>query len=133
MFGLRHWQYAFEHEKAYWYGASEGREEVTQEQPSSYAHEIVTAMKSEMDWDNPTEQEKPLIALYALLAMTKGAATTAEDVHDAWSVWTAMFRDRPDHPSLVPFCDLTDEVKALDDEYVEAIHRGSRRWRPDLR
>lgn len=60
-----------------------------------------------------------LLRLYALLALVKGAAVTDEDVHHAWSAWTAA--RRPDHRSLVPFGDLAPEVQALDTRYAEAI------------
>ena len=60
-----------------------------------------------------------LLRLYALLVLVRGQDTSRKDVHDAWSAW----RDatRPDHPSLVPFSELSPEVQELDDPYVTAI------------
>ena len=65
-----------------------------------------------------------LLRLYALLVLTRGQFTSREDVHEAWAIW----RDatRPDHPSLVPFSELSPEVQALDDPYVEAIRTVAR-------
>lgn len=69
----------------------------------------------------------PLCRLYALLALALHVCVSREDVHDAWSVWMAG-RD-PGHRSLVPFNQLTAEVQALDQPYVDAIHRvAMRRW-----
>lgn len=65
--------------------------------------------------------DKHLAQLYALLALTKGRATTLEDVHNAW----ALFRNTsdPQHRSLVPFGDLAPEVQELDHKYMVGIHR----------
>lgn len=60
-----------------------------------------------------------LLRLYALLALVRGADVTNEDVHDAWSVWTAA--SRPEHRSLVPFAELAPDVQELDTKYAEAI------------
>ena len=60
-----------------------------------------------------------LLRLYALLVLVRGQDTSREDVHDAWALWRDV--TRPDHPSLVPFSELTLDVQALDDKYVDAI------------
>jgi hypothetical protein len=60
-----------------------------------------------------------LARIYAVLCLTKGAEVTSEDVHDAWSAWCA--ENKPDHRSLVPFAQLTREVKVLDEPYRNAI------------
>jgi hypothetical protein len=62
-----------------------------------------------------------LLRLYALLALTVGEDVTLENVHDAWSAWRAV--SKPDHPSLVPFAELSPEVQALDAPYAEAIRQ----------
>jgi hypothetical protein len=62
-----------------------------------------------------------LLRLYALLALTVGEYVTLENVHDAWSAWRAV--SKPDHPSLVPFAELSPEVQALDAPYAEAIRQ----------
>jgi hypothetical protein len=60
-----------------------------------------------------------LLRIYAVLTLTRGVNTTAEDVHHAWSAWRA--ETAPDHRSLVPFADLTPQVQALDEPYAAAI------------
>jgi hypothetical protein len=60
-----------------------------------------------------------LLQLYALLALVKGTETTLTDVHDAWSIWRTQ--TRPEHPSIVPFNQLTGDVQQLDLKYAEAI------------
>jgi hypothetical protein len=62
-----------------------------------------------------------LYRMYAVLALAKGLDTTAKDVHDAWSAWTAA--SDPTHRSLVPFDQLRKEVQDLDQPYVDAIHQ----------
>jgi hypothetical protein len=57
--------------------------------------------------------------MYAVLALAKGANTTAEDVHNAWCAWMA---DRePSHESLVPFAQLSTEHQQQDLPFVQAI------------
>ncbi len=62
-----------------------------------------------------------LYRIYAVLALAKGEGVTAEDVHNAWAAWATV--DRPWHASLRPFADLSPEVQALDEPYVDAIRR----------
>lgn len=57
---------------------------------------------------------------YAVLCLAKGANTTSEDVHDAWTMWASI--NQPDHRSSIPFHRLTPEVQAYDDLYRDAIH-----------
>lgn len=76
-----------------------------------------------LDYDN--ELDRPLCQLYALLALAKGEEVTAEDVHDAWAIWTLGCRVTS-HPSLVPFEELDPEIRALDEPYVEAIRKVAR-------
>jgi hypothetical protein len=82
---------------------------------SNYVDQVARALSAKL----PT-CEPGLIRLYALLILAKGASTTAVDVHDAWSLWRTQ--TAPDHHSIVPFGELTPEVQALDDRYVDAIH-----------
>jgi hypothetical protein len=60
-----------------------------------------------------------LLRLYALLVLTTGTDTSLENVHDAWSAWRAA--TRPDHPSLVPFAELSPQVQEYDRKYADAI------------
>lgn len=69
-----------------------------------------------------------LLALYALLALTKGEDVTRKDVHDAWSTWVALKGE--EHKSAVPFVELSADVRAEDDPYVAAIRSVARRRRP---
>lgn len=70
-----------------------------------------------------SDDDIALYRTYAVLSFAKGTDTTAEDVHDAWSAWTAA--TRPEHRSLKPFADLSPEVQQMDDLYVYAIHQAS--------
>jgi hypothetical protein len=60
-----------------------------------------------------------LFRIYAVLAMSKGAQVTDEDVHDAWSAWVAGHD--PDHESLVPLVELDDEAVSADVPFTAAI------------
>jgi len=68
-----------------------------------------------------------LLDLYLLLVLTKGVNTSRKDVHDAWAVWRS--RTDPGHRSIVPFEELTEQVQALDQPYVETIVKVSYRVR----
>ncbi|GAA1892483.1 DUF7701 domain-containing protein [Actinomadura bangladeshensis] len=68
----------------------------------------------------PPEDAAALFLIYALLVRAKGQATTAEDVHDAWSAWMATVN--PEHDALLPFDELSVEARAQDAAYVRAIH-----------
>lgn len=59
--------------------------------------------------------------LYALLVLTKGVNTTLANVHDAWALWRQ--RTNPNHPALIPFEDLVEDVQELDRPYMELIHK----------
>src|SRR3954470_1165615 len=65
-----------------------------------------------------------LFRLYAVLALAKGEAVTAEDVHNAWAAW--MQQDDADHESLRPFDELDTSTQAADDPYVDAIRAAVR-------
>jgi hypothetical protein len=67
--------------------------------------------------------DEELLGLYTLLALTRGRETTLKDVHDAWSVWRCA--TNPGHRSLIPFEQLTQDVKELDRPYRLAIHRAA--------
>lgn len=68
---------------------------------------------------DPDSEWFPLFRIYAVLCLAKGEEVNAEDVHDAWSAWASQYR--PGHKSNIPFGDLDEEVKRLDEPYVEAI------------
>jgi hypothetical protein len=76
----------------------------------------------------PSDDVDTLFRLYALLALAKGEAVTAEDVHNAWSAW---MQDRdPDHDALRPFDELDGPTQAADEPYVEAIRAAARECGP---
>lgn len=85
----------------------------------NYATEVYQALDRELPGQNAE-----LLRLYSLLVLTEGVNTTLEHVHDAWALWR-MFT-RPEHVALVPFDQLTPEVQALDQEFVDAIHKVAR-------
>ena len=64
-----------------------------------------------------------LYRLYALLALVKGEAVTASDVHDAWSTWMLNRGER--HDSVVPFDALAPDTQAEDEPFAEAIRKAS--------
>jgi hypothetical protein len=84
----------------------------------NYASEVMRRIHTELPGLDPA-----LAQLYALLALTKGTETSLKDVHDAWSLWTAVVRGS--HKSLIPFNQLTPAVQELDRKYMEGIHRAS--------
>lgn len=84
----------------------------------NYAAEMLERVNRELPGLKPE-----LAQLYTLLALTKGPATTLEDVHDAWSIWVATTRGA--HKSLIPFAELAYEVQELDRKYVDGIHRAT--------
>ena len=88
---------------------------------ANYINNILDTIHNELPGLTPE-----LASFYALLALTKGKDTTLEDVHDAWAVWTVTVRGRPDHPSLVPFIELSYDVQELDRKYTEGIHNAAK-------
>lgn len=70
-------------------------------------------------------EDMSLYRIYALLVLTVGRGVDCENVHDAWSVWTAG--TNPNHKSLIPFDELSPEVRALDEKYRDAIRAVARR------
>lgn len=67
----------------------------------------------------PDEPTGSLFALYAVLALAKGTAVTAEDVHNAWTAW--MLTRGEEHESMVPYKDLPESTRREDDPFVRAI------------
>lgn len=85
------------------------------------ASEISEVLNS--SWHHP--ESRILLWCYALLCLTKGEATTCQDVHDAWSAWATQVV--PSHRSLVPFKDLSPAVQELDRPYRDAIREVAKR------
>jgi len=82
--------------------------------PTNYAQRVLDRMTRALPGNDPQ-----LNVLYALLAMTTGTQTTLRDVHEAWALWRTM--TNPGHKSLVPFDELSYDVRELDRPYCEAI------------
>lgn len=82
---------------------------------TNYVQAVTTELAAQLD-----DCDSDLLSLYALLALTRGPATTLEDVHDAWAIWRNT--SDPEHRSLVPFEQLTPDVQELDRKYQVAIH-----------
>lgn len=75
------------------------------------------------------EDTSALFRLYALLALVKGSAVDAGDVHNAWSAW--MQERNPDHRSIKPFDELDAETQASDEPFVRAIRAVADGLSPD--
>ena len=86
----------------------------------SYLDDLGAAIRARVPDDKLHGGElDPLFRLYAVLALAKGEAVNAEDVHNAWAAW--MADHEPGHAALRPFDDLDAATQAADDPYVEAI------------
>lgn len=92
---------------------------MTAETHANYATSAIAAVAAEIGQN----LDPQLTALYALLAVTKGAETTMRDVHDAWAIWRQY--TNPTHRSLIPYDQLSFDVQELDRPYLEAIHRAA--------
>lgn len=87
----------------------------------NYIESVAVAIERAIPEGNrPTVAARSLYRLYALLALTRGSATTLENVHDAWSVW--ITERGAVHESLVPFDELDTGVQLEDRVYLVAIH-----------
>jgi hypothetical protein len=84
----------------------------------NYIDEIVATLDAKIPGNDPA-----LLRLYALLVLTTGAATTLENVHDAWSAWRTV--TKPDHKSLIPFAGLSLDVQEYDRKYMDVIRQVS--------
>ncbi len=71
----------------------------------------------------PDGDADDLFRLYAVLLRAKGSSVTESDIHDAWSTWMAK-RD-VDHEALVPYEDLSEEVREEDRIFATAVQRAA--------
>ena len=91
-----------------------------------YLREIAERIRRGLPPGTPTPPDSDeLFLLYALLARSKGGATTAEDVHDAWAAWQVS--RNPDHPALVPYEQLSPQARDEDEPFLVAIRRATGR------
>jgi hypothetical protein len=86
----------------------------------TYLDELATRIEERVPAElRPEADARSLFRMYAVLALAKGRAVTAVDVHNAWAAWMLM-RD-PEHRSIRPFDELDPETQASDLPFVEAI------------
>src|SRR5437879_291171 len=98
----------------------------------NYVSDIARAIRREVPPSAmPAGDVDLLFLFYAVLARTRGLATTAEDVHDAWTAWMTAMGEV--HDSMVPFDDLQDAVKEEDAPFVRAIRAVAVKLRPTER
>ena len=94
--------------------------------PVNYIDQIAEAIKREVKANNvPADAGESLFRLYAVLTLAKGTQVTAADVHNAWSAWKIM--TDPSHEAIKPFVELSPEIQAKDEPYVQAIQTVARR------
>ena len=80
---------------------------------------------------------KELIKVYSLLVLVKGENITLQDVHDAWSIVMNYKEANPpycyghEHHSIIPFDNLSAEVKAKDQKYVTALIEVAKSMKPN--
>jgi len=92
----------------------------------SYLDDLAVEIRSEVSDDaQPDEDSTDLYVMYAVLLLAKGEAVTPADVHNAWAAWKVLRGE--DHESLRPFDELSDETKAEDAPFVNAIRRVAKR------
>lgn len=88
----------------------------------NYIEDISAQIRARIDPVKlPADGLDQLFASYALLALSKGAEVTDEDVHDAWSAWATQFD--PENGSLVPFDELSPETQSQDTMFRDAIRQ----------
>jgi hypothetical protein len=82
----------------------------------SYIREVADAIRAKTD--DPSRNDL-LYLVYAVLALTKGEAVTAADVHDAWSA-VAEYEGTVDD-DVVPFAQLRMAVRERDEPFAAAV------------
>jgi hypothetical protein len=86
----------------------------------TYLDELASRIEDQVPAElRPKADARSLFRLYAVLALVKGRAVSAGDVHNAWAAW--MLARDPEHRSIRPFEELDAETQAADLPFVEAI------------
>jgi hypothetical protein len=86
----------------------------------TYLDSLATKVEQQIPRDLlPDGNTRSLFRLYAVLALAKGTAVEAADVHNAWAAW--MQERDPDHRSIKPFDELDAAAQASDEPFVQAI------------
>jgi hypothetical protein len=92
----------------------------------TYLDAIATEIKRQISPEIlPVENTRSLFYLYAVLALAKGTAVNAEDVHNAWVAW--MLERDANHRSIKPFDELDLKTQASDEPFAEAIRKVAKR------
>ncbi len=91
----------------------------------NYIQELAQEIRAAVPEDVVPDDSEYLFLIYAVLARSKGEATTKEDVHDAWTAW--MLSRGETHESMRPYIDLASETRKEDEPFVQAIHQVSER------
>lgn len=89
----------------------------------NYIKELADRIRNEIPESILPEADNidDLMNIYAVLALAKRDRITNEDIHNAWAAW--MNNSNPDHKSISPYNELTDNIQAQDTPFKEAILR----------
>lgn len=87
----------------------------------TYLRDTAIRIRAAVPEDLVPADSDDLFLLYALLARTSGEATTAADVHNAWTAWKLLHGEQ--HSSMVPFSELPPDVQAEDEPFAAAIRQ----------
>jgi hypothetical protein len=88
----------------------------------TYLSDVADEIRRELPHELvPEAGAEELMLLYAVLCLSLGSSVTAASVHDAWTAW--MIARGEEHSSMVPFEELSPDVKAEDEPFAEAIRR----------
>ncbi len=88
----------------------------------NYLDELADAIRREVDPASlPTGDTSALFRLYAVLALAKTTAVTAEVVHNAWVAW--MSERHPTHEAIKRFHELPPDVQREDQPFLAAIRK----------
>jgi hypothetical protein len=88
----------------------------------NYIDDIAQRIKREVPSDFLPEGDTDLLfRMYAVLVLSLGEETDVANVHDAWSAW--MSQSDPGHESIEPFDKLSEDVRAQDEPFAEAIRK----------
>jgi len=83
----------------------------------NYIDKVKELLEKELKMKGTSYED--LLDVYTLLVLTVGTTCNNEHIHDAWSVW--QNKTEPEHRSLKPFKELTEEVQNLDEVYRDAV------------
>lgn len=85
----------------------------------TYIRDLADRIRDSVDDDLVPDDGDSHFLHYALLARTKGTSVSTEDVHDAWVTWFELRGQ--DHPSAVPFDELSAKTQAEDAPFAAAV------------